>query len=300
MTTHATGPLAGLSWLVRGVNLGYRNARAIFGAAAIFMMLSLVPNLLQLVLQSVFKPDLSGSTIIAALVTVLSIAIMSPAIGGYLRLIDASEHGRPAHAGDILQPFARGGGALQLIGFGMLMTLACVAIAAVVISQFGEGFPDWYAQIVSLSRKGGEIDPSQIPQLPDGIGQLIGIGSVIGVVLSGIYAIGFGQVALGRRSVGAAIRDGIVGTLKNLLPMAVLAIVIFFGSMLLLLALTVMIGLVAAVAALVHPTLVLVLVVPLYLALLLAMHVVMFGVMYYFWRDVCTDGPAPRDDQVAM
>lgn len=292
--------MAGLSWLVRGINLGYRNARAIFGAAAIFMMLSLVPNLLQMLAQSLLQPGGSGSTIIAALASVVSIVILSPAIGGYLRLIDASEHGQPVHASDILRPFAQGGGALQLIGFGMLMTLAFVAIAAVVISRFGEGFGDWYAQIVELSRQGGQIEPEQVPQPPEGLGQLLGIGSVIGVVLSGIYAIGFGQVALGHRSVGAAIGDAVVGTLKNLLPMAVLAIVAFLGSMVLLLVLTLVIGLVGAVAAMIHPSLMFAVVLPLYLALLLALHVVMFGVMYYFWRDVCGEGAPARDDQVAV
>lgn len=300
MTTHATGPLAGLSWLVRGINLGYRNARAIFGAAAIVMMLSLVPNLLQVLAQSLFQPGGSGSTIIAALTTVLSIVIMSPAIGGYLRLIDASEHGLPVHASDILQPFARGGGAFQLIGFGMLMTLACVAIALAVLSQFGNGVGEWYMQMVELSRQKGQIDPDSVPQLPDGIGPLVGIGSVIGVVLSGIYAIGFGQVALGRRSIGAAIGDAVTGTLKNLLPMAVLAIVAFLGSMVLLVVLTLVVGLAGGIAAMIHPSLMLVVVLPLYLALLLALHVVMFGVMYYFWRDVCGDGTPPRDDQVAV
>ncbi|KAB8198480.1 hypothetical protein FKV24_001855 [Lysobacter maris] len=297
MTTHATGPLAGLSWLVRGINLGYRNARATFGAAAIVMMLSLVPNLLQVLAQSLFQPGGSGSTIIAALTTVLSIVILSPAIGGYLRLIDACEHGRPAHASDILQPFARGGGAFQLIGFGMLMTLACVAIAAVVIAPFGNGLDEWYEQIVDLSRQGGQIDPDKVPEPPEGLAQLLGIGSVVGVILSGIYAIGFGQVALGHVGVGAAIRDGVIGTLKNLLPMGLLAIATFFGSMLLLLVLAAVIG---PIAAAIHPSLLFVLMVPPYLALLLALHVVMFGVMYHFWRDVCGDGTPPRDDQVAV
>ena len=39
--------------------------------------------------------------------------------------------------------------------------------------------------------------------------------------------------------------------------------------------------------------------VPLYIAALLAMYVVMFGVMYSLWRDVIGDGEAPRSDSVA-
>lgn len=296
MTTHATGPLAGLSWLARGITLGYRNARVIFGAAALFMVLSMVPNLLQLAAHSLLRPDASGGAVISALATLLLVAILSPAIGGYLRLIDATEHGRPARATDIFQPFAHGGGASRLIGFGMLMTLA-LAVMAAVISQFGDGIVDWYQQMVSLSRQGGQIDPAQIPQPPEGTGRLLGVGSLVGLVLSGIGAIGFGQVALGQRSVGAAIRDGVVGTLKNLVPILVLAVASFLAALVASMALTLLIGAIAMI----DETFTLVVVIPLYLALLLALHAVMFGVMYYFWRDVCADQPAPpRDGQVAM
>jgi hypothetical protein len=42
--------------------------------------------------------------------------------------------------------------------------------------------------------------------------------------------------------------------------------------------------------------------IPLYLLAMLALYVVMFGVMYFMWRDICGDGaaPAPRDDQVEV
>ena len=90
MTTHATGPLAGLTWLKRGVNLGRQNARAVFGAAAILMFMALVPSLLQAMVQSLFKPGVNGSIAMAAAATVLSILILSPLVGGYLRLIDAA------------------------------------------------------------------------------------------------------------------------------------------------------------------------------------------------------------------
>lgn len=303
MTTHATGPLAGLTWLKRGVNLGRQNARAVFGAAAILMFMALVPSLLQAIVQALFKPDVNGSIVIAAVATLLSILILSPLVGGYLRLIDAAEHGRPAHATDVFSPFRHGGDAGRLIGFGVLMTLGYLVIAMVVIGLFGDGFLDWYMKVLTLSQQaGGKVDPAQVPDLPEGFGRMIGLGSLLGLFLSGVYALGFGQVALGRRPVGGAIVDGIVGTLKNLIPMLVLAIAVFLLSIVLGVVLALVFALIAVVGNLIHPVVTMALFVPLYLALLIALYVVMFGVMYYFWRDVCggQEPPPLRDDQVAL
>ncbi len=303
MTTHATGPLAGLTWLKRGVNLGRQNARAVFGAAAILMFMALVPSLLQAIVQSMFKPGVNGSIALAAIVTVLSILILSPLVGGYLRLIDAAEHGRPAHAVDVFSPFRQGGDAGRLIGFGLLMTLAYLLVAATVIYLVGEGFMDWYMKVLTLSQEsGGKVNPEQVPDLPEGFGRMIGLGSLLGLFLSGVYALGFGQVALGRRPVGSAIVDGVVGTLKNLIPMLLLAIVVFLLSIVLGIVLALVFSLVILAGNLIHPTVAMALVVPLYMVLLIALYVVMFGVMYYFWRDVCSgqEPPPMRDDQVAL
>ena len=49
----------------------------------------------------------------------------------------------------------------------------------------------------------------------------------------------------------------------------------------------------ALVGGLVHKALGLLLLVPLYIAFLLLIYVVMFGVMYYMWRDICGDAPVP-------
>jgi len=73
MTTHATGPLAGLTWLKRGFNLGRHNARAVFGAAAILMMVATLPSIAQLLVLSVLKPDANGAMAVAAAAQLLSI-----------------------------------------------------------------------------------------------------------------------------------------------------------------------------------------------------------------------------------
>ncbi|MDI9238180.1 hypothetical protein QLQ15_04560 [Lysobacter sp. LF1] len=302
MTTHATGPFSGLSWLKRAINLGRTNARAVFGAASIMMAAALLPSIVQLIVLSILKPGPSGSMVVAALATVLSLLILSPLIGGYLRLIDATEHGRPANAIDVFAPFREGGDAGRLIRFGVLMTLTYVVIALVLLSLFGEGMGEWYTQMAQLQTQaaGGQVDPSQIPEVPEGFGRLLGVGSVVFLILSGVYAIGFGQVALGQRSTGEAMADGFVGTFKNLLPLLLLAVVAVLAMIPVGLLLALVLGVVSAVGSLLHPTLGLALMLPLYLAFMVALYVVLFGIMYFMWRDVCGEPPAPRADEVAL
>ena len=111
-------------------------------------------------------------------------------------------------------------------------------------------------------------------------------------------------MALGGRGVGAAFADGLAGTLKNVLPivvLAVLAVVAMFGLVL-------VVGIIAAilmlVGGLVHKALGVVLLAPIYIGMLLVIYVVMFGVMYFMWRDICSDSApvadAPRDDTIEV
>jgi hypothetical protein len=289
MTTHATGPLTGLTWLKRGINLGRHNARAVFGAAAIMMFVGLLPSVIQLIVLSILKPDANGAVIVAAGANVLSIIVLSPFIGGFLRLIDATENARPASAGDIFQPLRQGGDAGRLIGFGLLMTLYYVIIGVALVTVFGDGLIEWMTKVMTLQQAAGEtpIDPSQVPDAPEGLGRLLGLGSILFLFLSGVYAIGFGQVALGGRPVRQAMADGVIGTAKNLLPILLLAIVIVLASIPVGLVLLVVLSIVTVVGGAIHPVLAASLVLPLYLALMIVLYVIMFGVMYYLWRDVC-------------
>ena len=143
----------------------------------------------------------------AAAATVLSIVILSPVIGGYLRLIDAAEHGRPTTAGDVFAPFRQGGDAGRLIGFGLLMTLSYVVIAMVLIGLFGDGFLDWYVKVLTLRRRAaGRSIRRRCRRCRKARRPARAWARSCCLFLSGVYAIGFGQVALAARPI--ARRDG--------------------------------------------------------------------------------------------
>jgi len=296
MTTHATGPLAGLTWLKRGINLGRHNARAVFGGAAILMFLWLVPSVVQLMLMAMLRPGPMGASIIGVVTTLLAIGLLPPLVGGYLRLIDASENGQPATAGDIFAPFRHGGDARRLISFGAIMLVSSLILFAVLLEFFGEGIAEWFTKIMTLSQQtGGQLDPSQVPEAPEGLGRLIGLGSIAFLLFGSVWAIGFGQVALGRQRVRTAIADGIMGTLKNMLPLLFAAIVVALAFLPLGLVLGLVFKVLEVGGSLIHPVFGAALLLLANVAFMVVMYVVMFGVMYHLWRDVCGATQAQGD-----
>lgn len=295
MSTRAMGPGAGWSWLARAVNLGRHNPRAVIGGIALVAALALVPSILQMGAQSVLGPNPDVLLAVVALSTLLSLVLLPPAIGGALRVIDAAERGRPAAPTDVFDAFRTGNGGGRLICFGLLMTALYLLVFGTLVGTFGQGLPEWYGQLVQLTVEGGgrPVQPADIPEPPAGLGMVVALGLLFGLFLGGAYAIGFGQVALGRRRVLEAVGDGLTGALKNLLPIVVLAILTVVAMFALLLVVGLVGGLLMLVGGLVHPALGMLLVAPVYLAMMLLMYVVMFGVMYHMWRDICGEPVAP-------
>lgn len=295
MSTRAMGPGTGWSWLARAVNLGRNNPKAVIGAIALVALVALVPSIVQLVAQPVFgaQPDLLLTVI--GLTTLVSLVVFPLLIGGALRVIDAAERGRPAGAAAVFDTFRAGNGAGRLIGFGLLMTAVYLLVFGTIIGAFGQGLPAWYMEFMQLSIDAGgkPIKPEDIPAPPSGLGMVMALGLLFGLFLGGAYAIGFGQVALGGRGVFAAVVDGLAGSLKNLLPIVVMAILSIVALFALMLVVALVGGLLALVGGLVHPVLAMLLIAPVYLGMILLMYVVMFGVMYHMWRDICAEPVAP-------
>lgn len=290
MQTRAMGPAAGWSWLKRAVNLGRNNPRALFGAAAWLMLMALLPSLLQLIAQYAFGvSSLKAMLAILMIGTVVMLVIYPLLIGGFFRVIDATERHRPTHARALFDTFGAGQGRGRLIGFGLLLTLIYLLALTALVTAFGSEVPGWYVQVLAASQKAAPGTPPVLPAMPAGLGTVFGLGMLLLVFLGSVYSIGFGQVALTTRSVPGALADGVSGTLKNLLPLLVLTLIALAGMLGLAIVLALALGLLMALGNLVHPLFGVALAVPVYLAFLVAMYVVMFGVMYFIWRDVAGD-----------
>lgn len=282
--------MAGFDWLKRGTSVAFRHPKPILGGAAFLLLALLLPMLITLPIQ--FQ-TLQAGTPLSPLV---SIAIMVgsmllgllivPLYAGYLQVIDAAEHGLPARARDIFKPYFQGE-ALRLIGFGLALILIYIAMLGIIIAAAGSGIASWYMQVLSA-----QANHQLPPGLPQGFGTAMALATVMGLFMMGFYSISLCQVALRRRGVLNAIGDGLMGALKNLLPLLVLAVSLVLAWIVAVIAIVIVVLLLALIGKLVGPWLVLVLVIPIYVAMLLMIFAVMFGVMYYLWRDVCGDDTA--------
>lgn len=297
MTTRAHGPMAGFHWLRRAIHVGRHNPRALFGAASMLMAVWILPTVLQLALHTAFKPGEGAAIVIAALMTLLSMATLVPLMGGYLRLLDASERGRPAHASEIFQIFRAGHVWRTCIVFSLLMLMVHLAVASALVSQLGNGVVDWYLDVMQRLQQAQETGakPPVLPDLPDGAVGLLGLGSLWMLLFGCAFAIGLGQVALMGRGARSALVDGFAGTVKNLLPLLVMAVLGFGAMMVVTVALVMVMVVVGGIAGLVHPLLAMAVFLPLYVAFLTVLYAVLLSVMYQVWRDIAGEGDAPVD-----
>lgn len=209
--------------------------------------------------------------------------LLVPLYAGYLQVIDAAEHGLPARARDIFKPY-RQREALRLIGYGLALIVIYVALLGIIIVATGGSIPSWYMQLLTA-----QANHQPPPGLPHGFGIAMALLTVLGLFMMGFYSISLGQIALHRRDVFNAIGDGLIGALKNLLPLLVLVVSLVLAWIVVMIAIAIMVILLALLGKLIGAWLILVLVIPVYIALLLVMFAVMFGVMYHLWRDVCGD-----------
>ncbi len=284
MSTRAMGPLAGIGWLKSGINLGRTNAKAIFGGAALVLVGTLLPSAITYPLQKAMADDPKTFVIIMAISMVAGL-LLAPLIGGFFAVIDAAENGRPAKATNVFALYRRGTFA-RMVGFGLGMLVLYAIAFGLVLAVVGTGIIDWYMAVLAAQ---ANHHPEAIPSLPSGFGAALALGSVLWLLIAGVYSIALGQAALAGRTALDALRDGVLGSLKNLLPLLVMVIVGFFAMLVFILVLGLLVMLLALLGKLVGTWLMIVLVVPLYIAMFLALYVVMFGTMYAMWRDICAD-----------
>lgn len=295
VTTQSKGPWAGFGWLQRGIGVGYRHPKPIFGGAVILLLIAMLPTLIMLPFQFHFlRAGTPPSAVVFIPIIAISILIgllLVPLYAGYLQVIDASERGLPARTSDIFNPYRRGD-ALRLIGYGIALVVIYLALMGIVILAAGHGIVDWYMQV--LTAQANHLAP---PGLPQGFGIAMALFTVIGLFMMGFYSVSLGQVALRGRGVFNAIGDGFLGALKNLLPLLVLAASLVIAWIVVVIATTIVILVLALLGKLVGVWLMFALIIPVYIALVLVVFAVMFGVMYYLWRDVCEGDITPGTTQ---
>jgi hypothetical protein len=288
MTTRFKGPLAGLGWLTRGISVVYRHPGPLLGGAAFLVVAGLVPTVITLPMQ--FHAIHNGTPLNPAtfgwimLISMLFGLLLVPLYAGYLQVIDAAEQGASSRARDIFRPY-RQGDAWRLIGYGLAVMAFYAALFAIIIAATGRGLVSWYGQVLA-AQANHQLAPAG---LPPGFAVTLAMIMLLGLFMMGFYAISLAQVALRHRGVFGAIGDGLIGALKNVLPLLVLAVSLVVAWIVVVIVFLIVGMVIALLGKLLGAWLAVVLIIPLYIALMLTAFMVMFAVMYCLWRDVCGD-----------
>lgn len=290
MQMHSRGLGAGWSWLMAGLGIFKRDPGAIVGAAILLALCMALPTAIQMLA----KPQGTAMLVMLSVIMLASGLVYPILIGGFMRVIDATRNNRVARALMLFEPFRPGQGGIRLVLFGLCLLLVYFAFLALVLTTVGRGMFAWYLQLAAQQAQGGPLHA--LPPLPAGFSLTLGLLTVFFLFYSGVYAIGICQVALRRQSALAALRDGIAGAFKNVLPLVVLAIC----GLLLIFVMALVFGVVATIlvllGALVSTTVGLVLAIPVYLAMMVLLCAVMMGVNYAIWHDVADGGQARSTD----
>lgn len=282
MATRMTSPFAGFGWIKNAINLGRHNPKAVFGGAALLVVVSLLPSLVTLPIQYGMPGNMKAFAAAMAFSMAAGL-LLAPVMGGYLQVIDAVEGQRPVRARDVFAPYRAGGGALRIIVFAALLMLVTMAMFGAVVYGVAPGVGEWYLQTVA----NGVAAPQNVPALPDNFGRAMAAFTLLWVLFLGVFAIGYGQVAIARRSPVAALGDAFAGSFKNVLALVVLLVSVIVLALVLGLAMMLVAFLLGLLAMVGGAWLVIALMVPVYAVLFLVMYTVLFGLAYFLWRDVC-------------
>jgi hypothetical protein len=291
------GPAAGFRWLWDAINIGRRGARAIFGGAALLLLVGMGIMIGFMVLGVGGISTFGASTAVSAVLGVVFIlpVLLCMALGlvGYMRLIDAVESGRAAGATDALRGFADFDAGLR----AFLVVLAVMVVQQVVmiglIAWLAPEVGRWY---LALMHGAANTSPSAMPA---GLWKVYAINLGFGTVGNGIQAIAVSQVALRGRAAAGALRDGIAGALRNLPALFVLVVSGIALALVLLAAIIAIVFMLMMVGKLVALWLATILGFLLYMALLVAMVAVGGAAMYYMWRDIAGPGPGAAAPAIA-
>lgn len=300
MTARTVSMGAPFRWLMKAVDVGRRNPRALFGGFALLMLVGLVPSAIQFGLQMLLADSPQLMMAIYLLVLLASVVLMPPLTGGALRLLHACETGQPASATDVFAGYGDRAFAVRMILTALLLILVYVVVFGLLFAVMpGKEFMvELFARSLATP-PGGQPDMTNMPAFPPSfLLWMLGASAVL-MVLTHAYLLAFTHAALGGHGAPGAVAQGFMATFKNLLPFIGFSLVVMVVGFVAMLVLALVVGLLAGVLMLASPVLAGMVLLPIYLGLMLVMYVVMFGFYYHGWREIFGEPAADPMDAIA-
>jgi hypothetical protein len=300
MTARTVSMGAPFRWLMKAVDVGRRNPRALFGGFALLILVGLVPSAVQLGLQAALADSPQLMMSLYLLVVLASLVLMPPLTGGAIRLLHACETGQPASATDVFSGYSDRAFAVRMILTALLLLLVYLVVFGLlfVVMPGKEFMVELFARSLATP-PGGQPDMSNMPAFPPSFLLWMLGASAVMLVLTHGYLLAFTQAALAGHGPFDAVLQGFKATFKNVLPLIGFTLVAMIVGFVAMLVVALVIGLLAGVLMLASPVLAGVVLLPIYLGFVLVMYVVMFGFYYHGWREIFGEPAVDPADAIA-
>lgn len=287
----------GIDWLRRAVNVGGRNPRAVFGAAALFFVtLYAVAALAVLPVASRLQGRSSlslGESLAAGVPLLVVLAIATPILlGGLMHVIDQVEKGGEARARDLFAMF-RHGRAPGLMGLGFVQVALNMAGVLLVVVAAGPDYVLDSIRAVQGAMEGKVVTPREQPNV-----LLLMLLQLVNLLLNylsvALMLLCVPLIVLSRMGLAESLRVGLRASVVNLAPNLLGGIVFAITVIVAVVMVTLVSAVVGGLAAFVHPVLGGALALAIWLAFAVVMLVVAVAASYFAWQDMfATDASAP-------
>jgi MFS family permease len=287
-------------WLMKSLDVGRKNPKALFLGFFLMLLVGLVPGVMQIFGQAVFPPTSGALMAIYGLSFLLSMVLLPPLVGAAFNLLHACERGQPAAATDIFDGYRDLSFAIRMwLTMLLVMLMYVVALGLLFALLPGKEFFVELMMRAAATPPGGQPDMAGMPAFPPSfLLWLLGAMFVV-LVLANVYMLAYARAALNQAGPVQALLDGFAGTLRNLLPFILVAIVVTIVGFVLLLLLALVAGVAIGLLMAISPVLAAVVGVPVYIGLMLMLYVVAFGYFYHAWQDIFGEPAVAPEDSIA-
>lgn len=286
----------GLVWFRQAIDLGARNPRAVFGAAALAIIalyaavlaLALVLGLLLAGGKGAGQAPGLGLLMAVALPLTLAVMLLVPVLlGGLMHVIRETEAGRPAHARDVFVPLRSGKGR-QLAWLGLVQVALAVVGGVLMVAVAGSDYWRDYLQAMQAAMQGGT---PAVPQPQNG-GLLFLVQLVFNYFSYGLMLFAIPLMLFSGNGLGDALRNALRASVRNI-GANLVAGGLFVGALLLAaLVVALLASLLAVLGGAIHPALGALLTMLTMLGFAGVVLVLVVGAAYLAWRDTFGDSAA--------
>lgn len=289
----------GLAWFRQAIDLGGRNPKGVFGAAALMILAFYAVALILVVpmvasVSGLDKNTADAGALMARIMPIaaammLAISLLVPfLVGGLMHVIRETEAGRKPGPLALFQPFRSGRGG-RLLAIGLIVLAVQFAGGVLAMLAGGSDYIREYMEMMRGIMSGA--DPRTIAQPKTPFVMLL-LQLVVNYVAYAILLFGVPLVLFFDSALGAALRDSLKASGRNVGPNVFAGLLLLVGIIVAVLLFFLFAALVTMLAKLVHDALATIVMLGLFLLFGCALIVVIVGAGYFAWRDTF-DAAAP-------